>query len=137
MTRRPVALLLEDELLTAIDVEMALGQAGFSVVTFSKCAGAEEWLQRHSPRIAVIDVSLLDGSCKRAATTLMERAIPFLVHTDRRQHSDDVDPVFDAGMWLGKPAKLGDIAGAATKLSGLAGEVGSTNRARRGAMRAF
>ena len=119
MTRRPIALLLEDELLTAIDVEMALGQAGFSVVTFSKCAGAEEWLQRHSPRLAVIDVSLLDGSCKGAASTLIGRKIPFLAHTDRRQHADDVDPVFDSGTWLGKPAKLEDIATAATKLSGL------------------
>lgn len=119
MIRRPVALLLEDELLIAMDVEMALGQAGFSAVTFSKCSGAEEWLKRHSPRLAVIDISLLDGSCTGVATTLTKREIPFLVHTDRHQDAGDVDPVFDSGKWLGKPATLEDIASAATKLSGL------------------
>ena len=119
MTRKPVALLLEDELLIAVDVEMALNQAGFSVVTFSKCLGAEEWLLRHSPRIAVIDVSVLDGSCKTAASTLIERNIPFLVHTVRPQHAHDVDPIFNAGMWFGKPAELENIATAARKLSGI------------------
>ena len=118
MTRKPVALLLEDELLIAMDVEMALSQAGFSVVTFSKCLGAEEWLLRHSPRIAVVDVSLLDGSCKTVASTLIERKIPFLVHTVRRRHADDIDPVFNAGMWFGKPAELENLATAARKLSG-------------------
>ena len=119
MTRRPVALLLEDELLIAVDVDVALSQAGFSVITFSKCLGAEEWLHRHSPRIAVIDVSLLDGSCRTVASTLIERSIPFLVHTVRRQHADDIDPVFNAGMWFGKPAELENIATAARKLSGI------------------
>ena len=119
MTRKPVALLLEDELLIAVDVEMVLSQAGFSVVTFSKCLGAKEWLQRHSPRIAVIDVSLLDGSCRTVASTLIERSIPFLVHSVRRQHADDIDPVFNDGMWFGKPAVLENIATAARRLSGI------------------
>jgi DNA-binding response OmpR family regulator len=119
MSSKPFALLLEDELLIAVDVEMALNQAGFSVVTFSKCSGAEKWLRRHSPRVAVIDVSLLDGSCETAASTLLERNIPVLVHTARRQQAGDVAPVFSAGMWLEKPADVEQIAALATKLSGL------------------
>lgn len=37
-----VALLLEDEPLIAIDVELALGEAGFAVTTVASCAEALE-----------------------------------------------------------------------------------------------
>lgn len=119
MTNKPLALLLEDELLIAVDVEMAFSQAGFSVVIFSRCTGAEEWLQRNTPRVAVIDVSLIDGPCTKAATLLVERNVPFLVHTARRRPADDVAPVFNAGTWLEKPADVEQIAAVVTKLSGL------------------
>ena len=119
-TTRPLVLLLEDEMLIALDVEMTLEEAGFSVVTFTKCTSAEMWLQQHSPRIAVVDVSLSDGPCAKAVSILIERNIPFLVHTGRNHHADGVDPVFNAGTWLNKPASPEDIATAVAKLSGMA-----------------
>ena len=50
---------------------------------------------------------------------LVERNVPFLVHTARLQHADDVALVFNAGAWVGKPADMEQIAALATKLSGL------------------
>ncbi|WP_051371497.1 response regulator [Mesorhizobium loti] len=49
--------LLEDEPLIAIDIEDQLQSAGFNIVkVLSTCAEALEWLQDHSPDIAILDL---------------------------------------------------------------------------------
>lgn len=103
-TATPVVLLLEDEALIAIDMESALRDAGFDVVLFAHCAQSDEWLETHSPDIAIIDITLADGVCIKVASTLIERKIPFIVHSGHVEISEHKDTAFAAGLWIGKPA---------------------------------
>lgn len=104
-TATPVVLLLEDEALIAIDMEFALREAGFDVVLFAHCAQADEWLETNSPRVAVIDITLADGVCTKAASVLAERKIPFIVHSGHAEISEHKGTVFEVGLWISKPAE--------------------------------
>jgi DNA-binding NtrC family response regulator len=115
----PLVLLLEDEAIIAIDVETALKRSGFSVVMFASCRQAEDWLEDNSPQIAVLDVALADGVCVNVAATLIERRIPFIVHSGYTDLQACKDTVFKAGTWMGKPAHRDDLVANALKLAGL------------------
>jgi hypothetical protein len=62
---------------------------------------------------------LADGVCVNVASALVERHIPFIVHsgyTDLQAHKDTV---FKSGTWMGKPAHRDDLVANALKLAGL------------------
>jgi hypothetical protein len=61
--------------------EDAAIDAGASVGgPFLSCESAEEWLNLHSPDVAIIDVRLQDGSSAQLAKKLCGREIPFVVY---------------------------------------------------------
>jgi DNA-binding response OmpR family regulator len=107
-SQSPVALILEDQALIAMDVEYALQNAGFDVHIRSSCSAAEEWLSQNNPQIAVIDITLQDGPCHGIAQILTQRQVPFLVHSGDNASLDQGTP-FEAGHWLSKPSSSDQI----------------------------
>ncbi|UVK54909.1 response regulator [Mesorhizobium sp. AR02] len=101
--------LLEDEPLIAIDIEDQLQSAGFNIVkVLSTCADALEWLQNHSPDIAILDLELRDGACEAVAHMLMDRKIPFIIHSGILPQLHD--PIFLSGQWVMKPSAPEELA---------------------------
>ena len=98
-----VALLLEDEAIIAMDMEQALGDAGFDVSTAMTCADAEEWLDQRRPDVAIVDVTLRDGSSEAIVARLVREGVPFVVHSgDLPTHH--ANSAFSSGIWVDKPA---------------------------------
>ena len=77
----PLALVLEDEALVAMDLESALLEDGFSVVLARSCSDAFSFLEGSRPDVAILDVRLPDGDCKIVARTLAQLGVPFIVYT--------------------------------------------------------
>jgi DNA-binding response OmpR family regulator len=67
----PLVLILEDEELIRMDLEAALGEAGFNVALARSCAEAADFLANHRPDVAALDVRLSDGECTAAAKKLI------------------------------------------------------------------
>jgi DNA-binding response OmpR family regulator len=101
---RRTILLLEDELLIAMDVQVMLAEADVEDVDIvSSCSAAEAWLADRSPAAAILDIRLRDGPATNVAHTLIERDIPFIVYSGTNKDSEDCDPVFLNGTWITKP----------------------------------
>ena len=111
----PVALLLEDEPLIAMDVELILGGAGFDVTTVTSSEEANDWLAICRPDIVIVDIELRDGPCDRVVERLVEDRIPFIVHSgdDRGTYQGTA---FETGRWLTKPSDPGELVDAARSL---------------------
>jgi two-component SAPR family response regulator len=109
--RTPNILLLEDEAIIAMDVETMLTdiKAG-SVTSIASCADALKWLAYNTPDVAILDIFLLDGECIELAEILVERDVPFVVHSARRKVSHDSHRIFLKGVWVPKPAVPDDLA---------------------------
>lgn len=101
----------------SIDVETTLAdiKAG-SVISIASCAEALEWLVDHTPDMAILDISLRDGECMEVADILVERDIPFVVHSARRKVSHDNHRIFLKGVWIPKPS-IPDALAQAVKAS--------------------
>jgi two-component SAPR family response regulator len=103
-------LLLEDEALIAMDIEKMLGKmAAGSVASFGSCSDASEWLAHNSPDIAILDIQLRDGECLEVADILVQRNIPFIVHSARRSVSGERYRIFLNGLWIPKPSVPQDL----------------------------
>jgi DNA-binding response OmpR family regulator len=97
-------LILEDEVLIAMDHQFNAERAGFKSVTIiSSCATAHVWLSSNSPSVALLDVQLQDGSCSEVAVLLRERGIPFVVCSGSTR--DDADPDFAQAFGCQNPAR--------------------------------
>lgn len=107
-------LVLEDEPLIAMDHEHYAEQAGFTqIMVIASRLAAEEWLQSHTPSVALLDVQLKDGPCSSVATILSHRGVPFVVCSGSAK--EDADPSFHDGMWLPKPCIPDDLITALTQ----------------------
>ena len=77
---RPTVMIAEDNPLIVDSYEDVVTDAGLSVGgSFASCKSAEEWLSVHNPDVAILDVTLQDGSSAQLAKMLCGREIPFLV----------------------------------------------------------
>lgn len=113
-----IALLLEDEALIALDVEQHLAEAGFQVVHVTSCEDAERYLADQSPDLAVIDLTLRDGICHGVARILVERSVPFIVHSGSNEIDDNPDhQIFQSGTWISKPSSMADLVAMAISLT--------------------
>ena len=103
-------LLLEDEPLIALDIEEVLNEAGFHEVNIiSSCSAAEGWLRANTPAVVVLDIHLRDGPSTAIASSLVDRAIPFVVHSGETLQASDSYAVFSKGRWVSKPCLLDDL----------------------------
>lgn len=107
----PIALLLEDEPLIAIDLEISLASAGFEVTTAMSCFDAHAWLDDHRPDIVIVDIQLRDGPSDSVATRLVDLRIPFIVHSGDVLSQFDGTP-FAHGIWLPKPSSEPELEAA-------------------------
>jgi DNA-binding response OmpR family regulator len=105
MRHQPI-LVLEDEILIAIDIEASLASGGYSnIKLFHSCADANGWLTNNTPSVAILDLHLGNGSCVAVAQTLSERSVPFIICSGIDQHDESVEDVLRKGHWLGKPTE--------------------------------
>ena len=82
-------LLVEDQMLIAIDVEAMLAEAGAArVTTASSVSEAQERLRRRSPTVAVLDVNLGQGTSVTIAEELARRGVPFVFATGYGEGSE-------------------------------------------------
>ena len=101
---RPIVLIVDDEPLIHMLYEELVIDAGLSVGgSFFSCKSAEEWLSVHNPDVAILDITLQDGSSARLAKKLCGREIPFLVVSGCSAESEDIDEIFKSAPWLEKP----------------------------------
>ena len=75
-------LVVEDQMMIALDAEAMLAEAGAArVTTVSNVAEAQERLRRQSPAVAVLDVHLGQGTSAPVAEELSRRGVPFVFAT--------------------------------------------------------
>ena len=110
-------LILEDQALIALDIEDLFLNAGFETIqVISSCADAERWLVANKPDVAIIDIKLRDGPCVEVAKTLVEREIPFVVHTGDPDLQKD--GIFSKGKWVIKPSQPNELLTVVDELLG-------------------
>ncbi|WP_276122090.1 response regulator [Pararhizobium qamdonense] len=112
----PSVLIVEDNLLIAMDLEAMLQQLGFTdTVLLPSCAGAKAWLKVNTPAFAVVDIHLKDGSCEEVAVQLAARNIPFIVSSGSNQVVSP--PIFARGIRVSKPCASADLAAAVASIT--------------------
>ncbi|MCF6099837.1 response regulator [Mesorhizobium muleiense] len=109
MAKKAVVLVAEDEPLIAFDLQLALCDAGFTVVLAASCEEAQRWLADERPGVAVLDVRLTDGECVAVAKTLVLLGVPFVVHTG--VNPEECDLVFASGKFIAKAVDPQEIVG--------------------------
>jgi DNA-binding response OmpR family regulator len=114
---RPVfCLLIEDNPLVGLDLAEALDASGFFVAgPFTSGHAAYDWLARFTPDVAVVDLSLTDGSCVEVIRELQGRAIPFLIHSGCKPSQSPLDMATEVP-WLEKPVSIAAVAAALQEL---------------------
>jgi DNA-binding response OmpR family regulator len=113
---KPLVLLLEDETLIALNLQDDFQDAGYEVAgPFVTCAAALEWLGTETPKTAILDATLKDGSCREVALELSRREVPFLIysghHEDRQLLSE-----FHHVVWIEKPVSSAVLVQACQQL---------------------
>lgn len=103
----PVALVVEDEALIALDLEQALIEEGFEPIVFTTCRSGHKWLAVMTPEVAILDIMVTDGSCETIAAILVERGVPFIVHSGAPAAHYQATPLAH-GTWIPKP--VGSVA---------------------------
>lgn len=104
-------LLLEDQPLISLDLEDALHDAGFSdVVTLRSRSDAQDWLDKNSPDIVILDLHLADGDCHEVLDLVAARSIPSIVYSGTDMPKGWNEGPFAQSEWIGKPANPDRIA---------------------------
>jgi DNA-binding response OmpR family regulator len=100
---KPLVLVLEDEVLIALNLQDELQETGHEVSgPFTTCSAALEWLQTATPDVAILDATLNDGSCHGVAVELSRREVPFLIYSGH--HKDrELLAEFHHLTWIEKP----------------------------------
>lgn len=97
-------LLVEDELLTAMDVEDTLREAGWEVDgPFSSVRNTLVYLENNVPMCAVLDVRLEDGEVLPAADVLAQAGVPIVFHSGHASH-DHLSSRYPEALFCDKPA---------------------------------
>ena len=97
-------LLVEDELLTAMDVEDTLREAGWEVDgPFSSVSNTLRYLEENVPICAVLDVRLEDGEVLPAADVLAQAGVPIVFHSGHASH-DQLSSRYPKAAFCDKPA---------------------------------
>lgn len=109
-------MLVEDQMLIALDVESMLGDHGvFNVTTSASAADALERLSTGTPDVAILDVNLGVGTSLAVARELAQRGVPFLFATGYGK-SEMIPPDFSSVPVVRKPY---DEAALMTALAGI------------------
>lgn len=108
-------LVAEDDGFIGWDLSDELEGAGFVVAgPFTTVAETLDYLSRHTPAAAIVDVILKDATCDALADLLREMNIPFLVHSGTSPRH--LGEALETAPWLEKPAKPAVLVAALTTL---------------------
>jgi DNA-binding response OmpR family regulator len=111
-------MIVEDQALIGMALEAYLEDAGFSVAgPFPSCADALQWLEHNTPQVAVLDVSLRDGTSLPVAQALKGRNTPFAIYSGLPYTTSLPEELKDVP-WLEKPAPREELTQALTRLHG-------------------
>lgn len=97
-------LVLEDEPLIAIDLQAMLLPIDREVVMLRSVQDAMAWLETRTPSLALVDLTLVDGSCEAVVQHLRECGVPIIIHTGRTPEADGFGPAFVGLPVVTKPA---------------------------------
>lgn len=116
MSARPRILVVEDELLIAIDVEATFHAEGWEVLgPVPSVARALSILRDETPDAACLDMNLNGKSSAEIARLLKARGIPFLILTGYSE-SWISDPVFQGAPIVRKPFETDDLVATLSRL---------------------
>jgi DNA-binding NtrC family response regulator len=103
MMTPPCCMIVEDQTLIGMALEAYLEDAGFSVAgPFPSCADALQWLEHNTPQVAVLDVSLRDGTSLPIAQALKGRNTPSAIYSGL-PYTTSLPDEFKDVPWLEKP----------------------------------
>lgn len=111
---RPSCMIVEDQILIALALEASLEDLGIAVGRpISSASEALEWLDAHTPSVAILDYALKDGPCTTLIRRLAERRIPFVIYSG---HNRSVAPrKLQNVPWLTKPCDWEVLLAALTR----------------------
>ena len=113
-------LIVEDEMLLAMDYEAMLQREGCVVIgPVPREAKALALIEHERPDVAVLDLNLAGERPVTLAEKLVERGVPFVIVSGYAQKQTH-EPVFRAAPRLDKPLNAPDLIHALTALAGSA-----------------
>jgi CheY-like chemotaxis protein len=111
-------LLVEDDAITAFDVESTLRDLGCAIVfvapSVEKALAA---VRAERPDVALLDLHLRDGRVTPVAQALATAGVPFAVVTGCDADEVREEPLLRAALYLGKPYGRSNIRDALTQLT--------------------
>jgi DNA-binding NtrC family response regulator len=118
---RPVfCMLVEDSPLVGLDLADVLDASGYYVAGPFPCGReASEWLERFTPDVAIVDLTLRDGRCHDVIRELQARAVPFIIYSGCPVWHRPFEVPSDVP-WLEKPASTEMITEALQELLAVA-----------------
>lgn len=111
----PIILVLDDQPLISLELEQLINDARIGqTVSITSCGPACEWLQANTPEAAILDIGLYGGDSRAVAEILVERGVPFVVHTARDRDSLSISTyrVYERGIWVAKPSAPDEVVAA-------------------------
>jgi DNA-binding response OmpR family regulator len=109
-------MIVEDQALIGMSLEAFLEDAGFSVAgPFPSCADALQWLEHNTPEVAVLDISLRDGTSLPIAQELKGRNTPFAVYSGLPL-TRSIPIELQGAPWLEKPAPRDELTRTLSRL---------------------
>lgn len=107
------ALVLDDEMLIALDVEAMLFDLGYADVMVVPSVGeALDYLNNEKPDVAVIDYHVRGKNCEAVAGALRSLGVPTIIHSGSSFDHDYHGPFFADFPWLAKPSSREHLASA-------------------------
>lgn len=114
--RRRTVLLVDDELLTLMDLQDAVEAAGHTAEIASGVEPALSLIERREVDLAILDVSVASGlDCLPIAQALVEKETPFILYTGGPDNLPDGVADLDVKV-LSKPTPAPQVVKAALEL---------------------
>jgi len=115
---KAIILVLDDQPMISLELEQLISDARLGqAVAMTSCGPACEWLQANTPEAAVLDIGLHGGDSRAVAEILVERGIPFVVHTGRERDSLSLSTyrIYERGIWVAKPSAPDELVAAISR----------------------
>ncbi|MDH2328065.1 response regulator [Cereibacter sp. SYSU M97828] len=118
MTKTDTVLLVEDELLVAMEIQDLIEEVGLATEgPYSTVAGANEALGSVQVACAVLDVRLRDGDIFPVADELCARGIPMIFHSGHAT-PDQITSRYPDAIFFEKPCVPAQIVQTIRQLTG-------------------
>ncbi len=107
--------LIADEQQSGLSVLTDVEAAGFEAVgPFSSSSAALDWLEAHTPDLAVIDPALDEETGSRLVQALRSRGVPIVVYSERVRQ--EAPPELQSVPWFEKETAHADLLAALSYL---------------------